>query len=164
MSATDLKSHMSQRAPNGVAPVDYGTLNLVYGTVLAGIAVAARRSPEPVRGAELVPLGAATFALSKVIAKEKVGTWMREPFVEEQADGRPPRGAGIRAAVGELVTCTRCVGAWGALGIVGLRLASPPAGRAVAAVLATSAANDFLQAGFNWATHKADEAEERVSS
>ena len=36
---------------------------------------------------------------------------------------RRPRGRGLRRAVGELVTCTRCVGAWSALGIVGLRLA-----------------------------------------
>jgi hypothetical protein len=46
------------------------------------------------------------------------------------------------------VMCTRCVGAWGALGLVGLRVASPQAGRTVTAVLATSAANDFLQAAF----------------
>ncbi len=164
MRTSDLASHMSRPASNGVAPVDYGKLNVVYGALLTGLAVAGRRSPEPVRGAELVPLGAATFALSKAIAKEKVGTWMREPFVEEDTDGRPPRGGGVRAAVGELMTCTRCVGAWGALAIVGLRLASPPTGRAVAAVLATSAANDFLQAAFNWSTHKADEAEQRLSA
>jgi hypothetical protein len=42
------------------------------------------------------------------------------------------------------------VGAWSALGVVGLRLASPRAGRVVATVLATSAVNDFLQAGFAW--------------
>ena len=164
MSTSEIGSHLRRRAPNGVAPVDYGKLNLVYGAVLAAVAATARRTPEPVRGTELVPLGAATFALSKVIAKEKVGTWMREPFVEDQADGRPPRGAGVRAAVGELLTCTRCVGAWGALGLVGLRLASPSTGRAVSAVLATSAVNDFLQAGFNWATHKADETAERLDS
>jgi Protein of unknown function (DUF1360) len=46
------------------------------------------------------------------------------------------------------VMCTRCVGAWSALGLVGLRVVSPRAGRTVTAVLATSAGNDFLQAGF----------------
>src|SRR5204862_2784640 len=102
---------------------------------------------DPITGPELIPLSAATFALAKMIAREKIGTWVREPFVEED-DGQRPRGTRLRRAVGELVTCTRCVGAWSALGVVGLRLASPPSGKAVTNVLAASAANDFLQAGF----------------
>jgi hypothetical protein len=40
------------------------------------------------------------------------------------------------------------VGAWSALGVVGLRLVSPDSGRVVTNVLAASAANDWLQAGF----------------
>jgi hypothetical protein len=134
--------------------------------VLAGVVLAARRGGrEPLRERELLPLGAATFALSKVIAKEKVGTWVREPFVEEgEGDSRQPRGEGVRAAVGELLTCSRCVGAWSAAAVVGLRLASPDAGRAVTGVLAASAANDFLQAAFNWVTAKADAAERRNSA
>jgi hypothetical protein len=58
--------------------------------------------------------------------------------------------------VGELLTCTRCVGAWSALGVVGLRMASPATGRTVANVLAASAANDFLHAGFRWLCNRAD--------
>jgi hypothetical protein len=54
----------------------------------------------------------------------------------------------MRRALGELVTCTRCVGAWSSLGIVGVRLVHPPTGRVVISVLATSALNDFLHAGF----------------
>ena len=145
------------------APSDYGALNAVYGALLAGLIVAARqrsREQTPIPAAELVPLGAATFALSKVVAKEKIGTWVREPFVEESPERKPerPRGRGLRRAVGELITCTRCVGAWSALGLVSLRVASPPAGRVVTSVLATSAINDFLQAGFQYVTGKANQA------
>ena len=149
------------RGPAAILParpsdeaVGYAKLNAVYGVLLATTLVASRKRAlsEPIRGGELLPLGAATFALSKVIAKEKVGTWVREPFVEEHGDGRPPRGEGIQRAVGELLTCTRCVGAWSALGLVSLRLASPAAGRTVTSVLVASAANDFMQAGFNWLT------------
>jgi hypothetical protein len=131
-------------------PVDYAALNAVYGALLAGLVIATRdrgAKRDPIAQRELIPLSAATFALSKVIAREKIGTWMREPFVDE-TDGRKPRGRRLRRAVGELVTCTRCVGAWSALGVVGLRLASPSSGRVVANVLAVSAANDWLQAGF----------------
>jgi hypothetical protein len=133
-------------------PVDYATLNAVWGVLLAGVVLATRdrgARNDPISGTELIPLSAATFALSKVIAREKIGSWVREPFVEDEpADGQRPRGRRLRRAVGELVTCTRCVGAWSALGIVGLRLASPSSGRVVTNVLAVSAANDWLQAGF----------------
>src|SRR5262249_21351469 len=92
----------------------------------------------------------ATFALSKLVAHEKVEAWLRAPFVEEDVEQgeRRPRGQGLRYAVGELLTCSRCAGAWSALGLVGLRTASPAAGRGVTGVLAASAANDYLQAGF----------------
>jgi hypothetical protein len=133
-------------------PSDYATINAVYAALAAGLLYATREraAEDPIAVRELVPLSAATFALSKVIAREKVGTWVREPFVDQ--DGHPPEpaGRGLRRAVGELVTCTRCVGAWSALGVVGLRVASPTTGRTVANVLAASAANDFLQAGFRW--------------
>lgn len=136
-----------------VEPQDYAALNAVYGVLVGAVAVATYRrgaSSDPVTGAELVPIAAATFALSKLIAREKVGAWIREPFVEVR-DGEPqPRGTRMRHAMGELLTCTRCLGAWSALGVVTLRLTAPPAGRMVTTALAASAANDFGQAGFRW--------------
>ncbi|HEY8866423.1 MAG TPA: DUF1360 domain-containing protein, partial [Solirubrobacteraceae bacterium] len=88
-----------------------------------------RRDGVPLR--ELPVIGVAAFALADVLAKQKVTTWLREPFVEEGADHKPvrPEGSGLRYALGELVTCTRCVGAWCALGLVGLRIAAPRPGR-----------------------------------
>ena len=87
---------------------------------------------------------------------EKVETWLREPFVEERPEGKRPRGRRLRYAVGELLNCTRCVGAWSALGLVALRLHSPPAGRAVTTVLAASAGNDVLQTAFSLLCAKAN--------
>ena len=143
-----------------VEPEDYATLNAVYAALLAGTVIATRERAgrDPVRAPELLPLGAATFAVSKVVARERIGTWVREPFVEDPIHGGQPRGSRLQRALGELVTCTRCVGAWSALGVVGLRVASPRAGRVVAAVLATSAVNDFLQAGFAWLRASANAA------
>jgi Protein of unknown function (DUF1360) len=152
-------------APRGdgrpVEPVDYGAINAVYLALLAAVVAATREraKADPVRTGELVPLGAATFALAKVVAREKIGAWVREPFTEDPAGRRKPRGRRLRRAVGELVTCTRCVGAWSALGVVGLRLSAPEAGRVVTAVLATSAANDWLQAGFSWLCGQSDRAQ-----
>jgi hypothetical protein len=147
-----------------IEAIDYAKLNATYAILFVAVLAAAqhrRESDDHIAVRELVPLSAATFALSKVIAREKIGAWVREPFVEQDEKGRRPRGRRLRAAVGELVTCTRCVGAWSALGLVGLRLVSPPTGRVVNDVLAVSAMNDWLQASFKLLCAKTDEAAQR---
>ena len=93
---------MSQ-SQNGreVEPADYATLNIAYGALLTALIVATRKraqSQEPIPAIELVPMSAATFALAKVIAREKIGSWVREPFVEE--DSTQSRPARPRAATG----------------------------------------------------------------
>jgi hypothetical protein len=139
---------------------DYAALSAAYGALLVGLARSSR-SREPIGGAELVPLSAATFALSKLIVHEKVETWLRQPFVEERPDGKRPRGRRLRYAVGELLNCTRCMGAWSALGLVALRMHSPTAGRAVTTVLAASAGNDMMHSAFSLLCAKANNEQER---
>jgi hypothetical protein len=137
-------------------PTDYAAISLVFGSLLAGLAASAR-SKEPIPRADLVPLSAATFALSRLIVHDKVESWLREPFVVEEDGDKRPKGRRLRYAVGELMSCTRCMGAWSALALVGLRLHAPRAGRTVTTVLAASAGNDALQAGFSWLTARANE-------
>jgi hypothetical protein len=153
--------HAVEAGEQPTEPVDYAAINAVYGVLLTTVVLTTRERAreEPISGRELVPIAAATFALSKVIAREKIGAWMREPFVDDPKGARKPRGRRLQRAVGELVTCTRCVGAWSALGVVGLRLASPDSGRIVTNVLAASAANDWLQAGFKWLCAASNRAE-----
>jgi len=144
----------SPSTPAASGAADYAIVEAVFAAGLAGLAVLTHRRERdgeraiPLR--ELPVLAAATFALADVIAKEKVSTWLREPFVQEGPDHKPvrPEGSGLRYTVGELLTCTRCVGTWSALALVGLRTASPPAGRAVSTVLALAGANDVLQSSF----------------
>jgi hypothetical protein len=143
-------------------PADYAAISVVYGSLLAGLAYSAR-GREPIARAELLPLSAATFALSKLIAREKAETWLRQPFVDESEGGKRPRGRRLRYAVGELIGCTRCVGAWGALGLVALRLHSPAAGRTATTVLAVSAGNDILQTAFSLLCARANAAEEQAA-
>jgi hypothetical protein len=131
----------------------------VYGALLTGLARSSR-GRETIPGVELIPLSAATFALSKLVVHEKVETWLRQPFVEERPDGKRPRGRRLRYAVGELLNCTRCMGAWSALGLVALRMHSPTAGRAVTTVLAASAGNDVLHTAFSLLCAKANAAHE----
>jgi hypothetical protein len=129
--------------------VDYAALTSAYGALLGATAVTAHgRDPLP-RG-EIPVLAAAAFALSKLIVHEKAESWIRQPFVDEQPDRRRPKGRRLRYAIGELLTCTRCTGAWTALGLVALRLHAPATGRTVSTVLAASAGSDMLQAAFSW--------------
>jgi Protein of unknown function (DUF1360) len=149
-----------EQTPTEVA--DYAAISALYGSLLAGLAYSARER-EAISGAELVPLSAATFALSKLIVHEKVETWLRQPFVEERPEGKRPRGRRLRYAVGELLNCTRCVGAWSALGLVALRLHSPAAGRTATAVLAASAGNDVLQTAFSLLCARANATREQAA-
>ena len=140
--------------PSATSAVDYVVLESVFLTGLSGVIMLARRrerdgSPT-LAGRDLPVVALATFALADVLAKERVSTWLREPFVREDADHKPieAEGRGLRHAVGELLTCTRCVGTWSALALVGLWTASPAAGRTTANVLALAGINDLLQSGF----------------
>ncbi|HEY3186465.1 MAG TPA: DUF1360 domain-containing protein [Solirubrobacteraceae bacterium] len=140
-------------------PVDYAAISATYGALLGTLVLAAReRGEESLRPAEFVPLGVAAFALTKVVSREKIETWVRRPFVEE-ADGGRPKGRRLRYAVGELLTCTRCLGAWSALGLTALRVTRPRESRVVTTALATSAVNDFLFAGFAWLCAASDATE-----
>jgi hypothetical protein len=143
--------------------LDYAVLTSAYGALLGAAALTARER-EPVPRGEVPLLAAATFALSKLIVHEKVESWIRQPFVEERPDRRRPKGRRLRYAVGELLTCTRCTGAWSALALVALRLHAPATGRTVTTVLAASAGNDMLHAAFSWLCAGASTQERKAAS
>lgn len=114
---------------------------------------------------DLVLLSAASFKVARAVSRERVGSVVREPFVEtdESADGRVlaerPAGEGLRRAIGELVTCTRCVGTWVAAGLGTAQIVAPRFGRLLTWTLAAAAANDFLQTAFVALNRKAEELE-----
>ena len=80
--------------------------------------------------------------------------------MQESADHKPVRaeGTGLRHAIGELLTCTRCMGTWSALALVGLRTAAPTAGRTTVNVLALTGANDVMQGAFKVLSERANRA------
>jgi hypothetical protein len=142
----------TERAP-------YEAYAAIAGTFVAGlglVAAAARRSP-PATALDLVALSAATFKASRTLSRERVASFLREPFVEG-ADEHPA-GQGFQRAVGELVTCTRCIGTWSAAALASTQMLSPRFGRALTWTLAAGAANDFLQAAFAALCAKANELE-----
>jgi hypothetical protein len=68
----------------------------------------------------------------------------------------------VRQAIGELVTCSRCIGTWVAAGLGGTQIIAPQFGRILTWTLAAAGVNDFLQAGFAAFTGKANELEQRT--
>ena len=140
----------------------YEAYATIVGAFFAGLGVVsllARRAP-PASALDLVALSAATFKAARTLSHEQVGSFVREPFVEG-AEERPA-GEGLQRALGELVTCSRCVGTWVAAGLASSQMVAPRFGRALTWTLGAAAANDFLQAAFTALCAKADEVEERV--
>src|SRR6266511_2146991 len=98
---------------------------------------------------DLVALSAATFKTARTIARDEVTSFMREPFVEGHAhegdDERPVQTGGMEQAIGELVTCSRCVGTWADAGLATMEVLAPRFGRMLTWTLAGAGINDFLQ-------------------
>jgi hypothetical protein len=131
-----------------------------------GIAKLLDRDPREHTPLDLVLLGLATFKASRTVARDDVTSFLREPFVEGRArEGAedPVETGDLRQAVGELVTCSRCVGTWIAAGLAGTQIIAPQFGRLLTWTLATAGANDVLQAGFSALTNKANELEQRTA-
>lgn len=135
----------------------------IMGTFVAGLAGAgllarALGREMPDYGAlDLVVLGTATFKASRTITRAEVASFLRQPFVEGEAHagGEDPVETGdLRQAIGELVTCSRCVGTWVAAGLTSAQVIAPRFGRLLTWSLAAGGVNDFLQAGFAALTSK----------
>jgi Protein of unknown function (DUF1360) len=128
---------------------------------------AVHKRPEHLRALDLAVLSAATFKAARTVSHDEVLSFIREPFVQGEAHegGEKPVETGdARQAIGELLTCSRCIGMWTAAGVVVLHTVAPRTGRLLTWSLAASAANDFLQAGFSALTAKANELEQRTGS
>jgi hypothetical protein len=131
-----------------------------------GIAKLLDRDPREHTPLDLVLLGLATFKASRTVARDDVTSFLREPFVEGRArEGAedPVETGDLRQAVGELVTCSRCVGTWIAAGLAGTQIIGRQFGRLLTWTLATAGANDVLQAGFSALTSKTNELEQRTA-
>ncbi len=154
---------MDPVAATPTEPRHYAAVTAGYGLLVGAVALVAssrQDDPAPADPAELLLYGAATAGLARVLAKDKVSSWVRAPFVDEPAEGdRRPKGQGLRYAVGELLTCTRCLGSWSALTLVGLRAVAPRPARVAASVLALSAVNNILQAGMTGIQARANREE-----
>jgi hypothetical protein len=138
-----------------------------YGGLLAGAGMLGRALDIEPRERGWLDLGAlvlATFKVSRTIARDEVTSFVRAPFVEGEAHegGEHPVETGdMQQAIGELVTCSRCVGTWVAACLGTTQLVAPRFGRILTWSLAAAGANDFAQAGFAALTAKANALEQQ---
>ncbi|HZR94442.1 MAG TPA: DUF1360 domain-containing protein [Gaiellaceae bacterium] len=146
----------------------YAAIMGTYAAGLAGAGLLARllgREPRENTSLDLVVLGAATFKAARTISRDEVASFIREPFVEGEAHHgaeEPVESGDLRQAIGELVTCSRCIGTWVAAGLTSTQIIAPRFGRLLTWTLAAAGANDFLQAGFAALTNKSNEIEQRL--
>jgi len=146
----------------------YAALVGVYSGGLMGAGLAARllgRGPRTNTALDFVLLSAASFKAARVISRDRVTSFLREPLVEGTADGgedEAASGTGMQRALEELVTCTRCIGTWTAAGLTSTQILAPRFGRLLTWSLASSAASDFLQSAFTALSHKSNELEGRT--
>jgi Protein of unknown function (DUF1360) len=139
------------------------------GVFAAGLGVAGAagralgRDPQCQTFLDFVVLSAASFKAARTLARDEVTSFLREPFVEERAHegGEEPVASGdVRQAIGELVTCSRCVGTWTAAGLAATQVLAPRFGRLLTWSLAAAGVNDYLQAGFSAISAKSNQLQQ----
>jgi Protein of unknown function (DUF1360) len=142
----------------------YAEIMATFAGLLAAAGALGRlldRHPQCQRPLDFVVLAATSCKAARTLSHDEVTSFIRQPFVRGQAHSgdKKPVSGGMEQAIGELVTCTRCVGTWAAAGLASTQILAPRFGRLLTWSLCAAAANDFLQAGFAASTAKASERE-----
>jgi hypothetical protein len=132
----------------------YAVFSAIFNALLAGFLAAFRRSggelPDRVDTRDIVLIGTASHKLSRLVAKDKVTSFARSPFVRYEKDAGPsevsevPRGRGLRYAIGEMVGCPFCLGQWIAAALACGLLVAPRTTRFLASIFAAHALSDAL--------------------
>jgi hypothetical protein len=151
----------------------YGAYAAIMGVFAGGLGLAGAlnrvlgRDPQCQTPLDLVVLAAATFKAARTLAGDEVTSFLRAPFVEGEAhegDEEPVETGDLQQAIGELITCSRCVGTWAAAGLATTQVLAPRFGRLLTWSLGAAGINDFLQAAFTAAAQKTNELEQRTGA
>jgi hypothetical protein len=136
----------AEHRPLGGYAVLSGTLAAAFAGALAGAEL-----PERLSGRDIVLAGVATHKLSRLLAKDKVTSFLRAPFTRFQEPAgkgeleEQPRGTGLRLATGELLVCPYCVAQWIAAGFAVGYVRAPRLTRLLAGMYTAYAISDALQ-------------------
>ena len=149
-------------------PLPFGAyLGIValFFTLLGAILVPARRRgalPERTTWSDLILLGIATHKLARLLSRAQSTSVLRAPFAHYERPSEVPgevcdvaRGEGVQRAIGELLTCPLCLGAWLAALFTGGQLLAPRATRAAGGLFTMLAISDFLHLCYTALSDKA---------
>jgi uncharacterized protein DUF1360 len=136
---------------------EYATLLGFYLTsvaVLTGIAADQNRLRKKFNLLDLALLGIATHKLSRIVAKDRITSILRAPFVSYiRSSGageveEEPRGRGFQRGIGHLISCPYCMAPWCATALSFGVLFAPRVTRFFAGILVSVAASDFLHRAY----------------
>ena len=137
-----------------------GVFTALVATAVAGLRRSGKGLPERYSAGDVLLTGAATHKLARLIAKDKVTSFVRAPFTEYQGPGGPgeveekPRGSGLRYTLGELLVCPYCLSMW-VSAVFGFGLVvAPRVTRLVSLVFTALGISDFLQVAYKAAEEK----------
>jgi len=132
---------------------EYATLlgfYLASAAVLTGLAVEQNRLPKKLGLLDVALLGIATHKLSRIVAKDRITSILRAPFVSYIRSAgagevdEEPRGRGIQRGIGHLISCPYCMTPWCATALSFGLLFAPRVTRFFAGILVNVAVSDFL--------------------
>jgi len=143
----------------------YAALSATFGVTLAAALAAlhasGRELPERPRAGDLVLAGIATHKVSRLLAKDRVTSFVRAPFTRYQEPTghgeleEQPRGTGVRLAIGELLVCPYCLAQWIAASFAVGLVAASRATRFVAGIYVAETLSDVLQLAYRAAEDRA---------
>lgn len=138
-----------------------GLFNAAFLAAL-GAAASRHRLPARMGVTDVVLFGTATHKLSRLVARDRVTSFLRAPFTTFERDAghgevdERARGAGLRRAIGELLVCPYCLGLWVSGGFHVGGLFAPRATRVVASTFAALTISDVLQLAYRELIDAAD--------
>lgn len=146
-------------APHDHRPLGaYAGLTTAFGAAFAGALAAlqagGRELPERLSLGDLALTGIATHKVTRLLAKDKVTSFIRAPFTRYQESSgqgeleEAARGTGMRFAIGELLVCPYCLAQWVASGFAVGLVAAPRTTRFVAGIYVAETVSDFLQLAY----------------
>jgi hypothetical protein len=128
--------------------------------VLTGMAMEEGRLPRRFGLLDLALLGVATHKLSRIVAKDRITSILRAPFVNYIRSAgageveEEPRGRGIQRGIGQLISCPYCMAPWCATALGFGLVFAPRVTRFLAGMLASVATSDFLHRAYLAAKEK----------
>ena len=143
---------------------EYAALLVFYvasAAALTGVAIDQDCLPSRLSLIDLGLLGVATHKLSRIVAKDRITSILRAPFVNYIRSAgageveEEPRGRGIQRGIGHLISCPYCVAPWCATALGFGLVFAPRVTRFLAGILASVATSDFLHRAYLAAKKKA---------